>query len=215
MHSPLVSSPGSESVKLLFIQLEHEIGQYVEGERAACQSASGAAVFSDADHSAGDRAEILAHEQRINSLFLKGGMGTAQERQRVDKLRELRQEFGRARRRIEEAWQRADLVGVGRGQGSQTRQAEDLARERAAIMGADSMADSILGQAREAQLDLESQSQTVAGSRGKLSRVANAATAARGTIGSMIWRKRRDSIIIGLLVGLLLCFLFWWWWTSH
>lgn len=88
-----------------------------------------------------------------------------------------------------------------------------LAREQGHITESDRVADGILGQALETQAALEMQRQGTTATRSKLGGFGSLVGAVQGTMTRIKWKKRKNMVIMGIVIGLCVFFLFWWWWS--
>jgi len=73
------------------------------------------------------------------------------------------------------------------------------------------VADSIVDQAMATHDALESQRNKLGVSRGKLGTFNSLVDGATKIMDKIAWKKRKNMIILGLVIAACLIFLFWWW----
>lgn len=96
-------------VKALFLQLDHELGQYV--------TASERSSSSDDNNGGDDAAEVAALERRVETLLARladacgdPAADSAVARNNAARLADMRADFHRARRRVADQRARAELL---------------------------------------------------------------------------------------------------------
>ena len=88
---------------------------------------------------------------------------------------------------------------------------DDLMRERGHINSASSVADSIVEQAMATHDVLEAQRVRMGTSRGKLGTFDALVDGTKKVMEKIAWKKRKNMIVLGLVIAGCLIFLFWWW----
>ena len=127
-----------------------------------------------------------------------------------DILHDYNNEFGKTRRNIEQHLANAELMsGVRRDidKNNESARAEFLMRERNALHGADSAADQVIGTAASARLMLGQQRSTFDSISTRMAGMGQNIPIIGGLIQSADRRRKRDSLILGTVVGTLACIL--------
>jgi Golgi SNAP receptor complex protein 1 len=126
-------------------------------------------------------------------------------------LFDFKTEFKKTQGAIGRKRESAELMAKRGGGGGREGESEmdTLLRERNAINSSQRMTDDIIGQAMATKADLSSQRAMFAGSASKMGGLAAQFPGLNNLIGTIQRRKKRDQVIIALVVAACLCFLIW------
>ncbi|KAG8995158.1 hypothetical protein FRB94_009375 [Tulasnella sp. JGI-2019a] len=137
----------------------------------------------------------------------------ALQRQR-DVMQDYNREFARTKANAQAALDKANLLDNVRSdinsyKAAQSSVTDSLLGERGRIDSSHRMIDETLDQAYATRSEFSNQRTTLAGINTRMGGVLNTLPGINSLLGMIHSRRRRDSIIIGCLIGALLLFLFW------
>lgn len=208
---------------MLESSLEDKISQYTKLNTALTRASFENHDLEDPAFDAAEEAE-LAHaiDTMIGSLTevkerMQTYVGASPSRSNEALLQRYREilfdfktEFKKTQGAILNKRESAQLMAK-RGGGAREGESEmdTLLRERNAINSSQKMTDDIIGQAIATKADLSKQRSMFTASAGKMSGLAAQFPGLNNLIGSIQRRKKRDQVIIALVVAACLCFLIW------
>ena len=131
-----------------------------------------------------------------------------------ERLSAASEQYRRTKLRVQTALDRADLLRDAPSRddnGDVSVAMDDLMRERGHINSAGMVADGIVEQAMATHDLLQSQRNRMSASRGKLGVFGSVVDGATKIMDKIAWKKRKNMIILGLVISACLIFLFWWW----
>jgi len=130
------------------------------------------------------------------------------------RLDDYYQEFRRLKGSAHQAWERAQLMRGGKKYEPLPERSiniDTLIRERGSIHSSSNIANDLLSQAQLTKEQLDMQNRTLLGSNSKLRGVGRQLPSVNQIMGQIRNKKNRNSIVLGTVAGICICFLLWYW----